>query len=99
MLVLFIMWPATIFFIDLALSSKCLLTTDLNDIRRKYCSGCICTGQISVVKAYMKLETFGEFPCGLSHNFFRNASKLCGSSLCVGLAFLFIVIMFIGSMS
>jgi uncharacterized membrane protein YqhA len=59
------MWPATIFFsLDLALSPKWLLTTDLNDIRKKYSSGCICTGQINLVKTYMKLETFGEFPCG-----------------------------------
>lgn len=78
---------------------KWLLTTDLNDVRKKYFSGCICTGQINLVEAYMKLETFVEFPCGLSHNLFRNANKLYGSSLCVGLAVLFIAIMFIGGMN
>lgn len=70
------MWPAITFFpLDLALSPKWLLTTDLNDVRKKYFSGCICTGQINLVKTYMKLETFGEFPSGLSHNLFRNANK------------------------
>lgn len=83
----------------MVLLPKWLLTTDLNGVRKKYFSGCIRTGQISLVKANMKLETFGEFPCGLSHNLFRNADKLYGSSLCVGLAVLFVAIMFIGSMN
>jgi len=76
MLVLFIMWPATIFFsLHLALLPKWLLTADLNDVGKKYFSACICTGQINLVKTYMKLKTFGEFPCGLSHNLFRNATN------------------------